>query len=643
MAHRKPVYSVAQAANYLKQGYWGGESFHFDARPGDVLTVDVSGLTADGQTQAARALDAWSSISGLCFSSVTGGADITFDDEDTGAYANFSYDGSNLIRSSTVNIERAWAGGGAATNSYVFQTYLHEIGHALGLGHAGNYNGSASYGRSNIYANDSWQMSIMSYFSQSENWSVKADFAYAITPMQADIAAIHALYGTPATRLGDTVYGTMGNTGSCLDDFASLSGPVTMTIWDDGGTDRIDLSASGEDQVVDMAPGAVSDILGRRGNLVIAQGTMIEDLCTGAGSDVVRGNNAGNRILLGDGDDAAYGRNGNDVIEGGGGADRLYGDAGDDFLDGGDGADLMSGDAGNDILHGGAGDDRLYGSVGNDSLYGDDGADLLDGSKGNDILYGGAGDDRLYGSVGNDSLFGDDGADLLDGSKGNDILHGGAGDDRLYGSVGNDSLFGDDGADLLDGSKGNDILHGGEGDDRLYGSKGNDRLFGDGGADVLSGSKGNDVLEGGSGDDRLWGSKGNDILAGGADADWLDGGVGNDRLDGGDGDDLLYGGKGRDVLVGGAGDDLLWGGKHKDVFVFADGCGSDTVMDMHVRGKQADRIDLSGLTEIVDWNDLWADHLSNGAEGCLIDAGFGDTILLNGLSMASLGADDFLF
>jgi hypothetical protein len=36
-------------------------------------------------------------------------------------------------------------------DSYSFQTYVHEIGHALGLGHGGPYNGSASYGLDNLY------------------------------------------------------------------------------------------------------------------------------------------------------------------------------------------------------------------------------------------------------------------------------------------------------------------------------------------------------------------------------------------------------------------------------------------------------------------------------------------------------------
>ncbi|MEM9970467.1 MAG: matrixin family metalloprotease, partial [Pseudomonadota bacterium] len=71
-------------------------------------------------------------------------ADITFDDNFSGAYASFSTSGTR-ITNAFINIDDNWAGGQSRTDGYFFQTYLHEVGHALGLGHAGNYNGNASY------------------------------------------------------------------------------------------------------------------------------------------------------------------------------------------------------------------------------------------------------------------------------------------------------------------------------------------------------------------------------------------------------------------------------------------------------------------------------------------------------------------
>ncbi|WP_373505712.1 M66 family metalloprotease [Aestuariivirga sp.] len=64
-----------------------------------------------------------------------------------------------------MNVEAGWNGGTAGINDYTYQTFIHEILHTMGLGHAGNYNGRANFvtdtadvncgNTSNIFLNDS--------------------------------------------------------------------------------------------------------------------------------------------------------------------------------------------------------------------------------------------------------------------------------------------------------------------------------------------------------------------------------------------------------------------------------------------------------------------------------------------------------
>jgi len=263
-------------------------------------------------------------------------------------------------------------------DNYSLQTYIHEIGHALGLAHAGDYNNSAEYSTDAIYANDSWQVTLMSYFNQEENTSIDADFAYAVTPMIADIIAIQDLYRIrPITQTGDTIYGEDGNTGTYLDDLIDAEDPVAVTIYDSFGIDTI------------------------KGNLIIARDVTIENANGGSGDDRITGNQVDNVLNGGAGHDALYGQDGADRLIGGLGNDAAYGDAGDDTvlsfsgenqLSGGDGADVLLGGFGADTLSGGAGDDVLRGDMGRGMFAG---SDRLDGGTGNDILMGAGGADTF--------------------------------------------------------------------------------------------------------------------------------------------------------------------------------------------------------------------------------------------------------
>uniref|UniRef100_UPI003AA8050B M10 family metallopeptidase C-terminal domain-containing protein n=1 Tax=Tritonibacter scottomollicae TaxID=483013 RepID=UPI003AA8050B len=417
--------TLDEMADFLTDGYWQGtfrSGRSFDTSADNQISVNITGLTAEGQQLARWAFEAWERVANLDFVETgTGFADITFDDAASGAYAQSVTSGGTIL-SSEVNVSTSWlTNQGTSINSYSFQTYVHEIGHALGLGHQGAYNGNASYGTDETFSNDSWQLSVMSYFDQDDNSTITASFGYVVTTQMADIVAIQNLYGAAGENsetAGDTTWGANTTlTDSYLYDiFGVLEGrnspdrdpanSMSFTIYDVSGTDTLDLSNNNTNDRIDLNDESFSDVAGLIGNVGIARGTVVENLIAGSGNDTITGNEADNHISAGDGADTISGGDGNDTINGGNSAsdlrDVVYGGAGNDSIDGGYGNDELRGDAGNDSIEGGFGVDTVIGGVGDD---------VLTGSAWSDEVYGGTGEDFINGGFGSDRVNGGDDAD----------------------------------------------------------------------------------------------------------------------------------------------------------------------------------------------------------------------------------------
>lgn len=526
-----PTYTTDQIVDQLINGYWNdtgrsARSWDVSVEGGSagVITVNYSAMTAAGQWFAQEALDLWSAVSGLTFSVVSSGADITFDDESSGAYASTSVYGNGDIASVFINVSQSWISGDHYDyETYSLQTFIHEIGHALGLGHAGNYNagsgGPITYAGNAEFTNDSWQATVMSYFSQIENTAINASYAYLLTPMIADIESIRSHYGTAGNlRTGDTVYGVGSTAGDVYDTLATTYDNMAFTLVDDGGEDTVNFSDSAYAQIIDLNAESYSSVGGESGNMAIARNTVIENAVSGSGADTITGNGVANKLWSGEGADSVTGGDGNDEISGQNGDDDLSGGDEDDKLWGGNGADQLTGDAGDDALMGGWGNDTLTGGDGNDWLSGDGNDDVIDGGTGTDTAsYQNAAwwvDINLL----QGTAAGGDGTDTLTnienavGSGYGDVLVGGYDGNVLTGKAGNDWIWAKSGDDYVYGGGGHDAVFGGWGADKLYGHDGNDTLNGEQGHDVVNGGGGDDRLDGGLGDDYLWGDTGADTF-----------------------------------------------------------------------------------------------------------------------------------
>jgi serralysin len=417
--------------------------------------------------------------------------------------------------------------------SYSFFAMLHELGHAMGLAHPGDYNAGPGvvieYGTHAQFTEDSHQYTVMSYFDESN--TTDSYGSYPDTLMMYDILAIQQLYGVNnTTRVGNSIYGFGANTGNTY-DFAVNVDPA-FCIWDAGGTDTINASGFSQSQLIDLRAGTFSDIGGVAGNISIAIGAVIENAVGGSGGDFLVGNSGNN---------ALNGGAGNDTINGGAGADTMFGGLGDD-------AYIVAAVGDTTIENVGEGTDTVFSYI-NWTL----GANIerldLEGTATN-----------ATGNALNNTLVGNSLNNLLNGAGGNDYMRGGAGNDIYIVAAAGDFTAEDPGQgtdtvrSYINWTLGANVERlelQGAGNLNGTGNALNNTLVGNSGNNSLSGGDGNDYIVGGAGNDTLTGGAGNDTLIGGAGSDSLNGGAGNDRFDFDLVSDSQAGAALRDSILGG--------------------------------------------------------------------------------------------